>query len=369
MTLQTLEKSSKVTPLLVRLYDTQRIQLLLEDKEPSARAELIGAVAALLEVELSIREQELLADVLINLVRQAEIDMRQALAERLSVMENVPFRLILHLANDAIPVASPILQKSPVLSDLDLIYIIKSRGPDYWEAIAGREGLSKQIIDILSDKRDPLTAIQLSKNTRTRLTRHAMVVLADMARSSDRLAKPLLLRRELPASMVKELYEYVGQELKDMISAYYGYGVTPRNVTNDLDDLIIEFAGPEKLKYIPTEAMITVADKFVRRKELTFELCLSVIQRGQIASFIALFARYTGLSIEKTYAAIKDSKGYKLALICRAFGIQKNSFSTIYRMTERLRSGNRMIDQKALNRVLTGFNNIRPEMAQKALGL
>ena len=76
MDLGFLDKSSNVTPLLVRLYDSQKLHGLAQDEKPLARAELTSAVTELLEMDLSPRETELIADVLIGLMRQAELDLQ-----------------------------------------------------------------------------------------------------------------------------------------------------------------------------------------------------------------------------------------------------------------------------------------------------
>src|SRR6056297_122186 len=126
-----------------------------------------------------------MADVMISLMRQAEIDLREALAERLAVLDNVPLRLVLQLSNDEIDVARPVLKQSPVLSDMDLIYIMKSKGPEYWQAIAQREHMSNQIMNLLSDTRDVETGIALVENEKITLTEHTLNVLSEVAQNSD----------------------------------------------------------------------------------------------------------------------------------------------------------------------------------------
>lgn len=125
-----LHKSPEIASLLVNLYDSNRLVNVGRDDRPEARAELSGVMADLLSKPLPGHEQEVIADVLIALMRQAENDVRALLAERLARLGNAPLRLILHMVNDDIRIAAPILSQSPVLSDLDLVYIIKSQGPD-----------------------------------------------------------------------------------------------------------------------------------------------------------------------------------------------------------------------------------------------
>ena len=69
-------------------------------------------------------ESLLLGDILRRLVRDVEMPVRRALADQLSVRKDAPHDLIMMLANDVIDVAYPLLAKSPLLRDEDLIGVV-----------------------------------------------------------------------------------------------------------------------------------------------------------------------------------------------------------------------------------------------------
>lgn len=370
MDINILTKSPKIAPLLVRLYDSHKLYSLLSDDRPLAKAEVTSAVAALLEVgDLEPREQELLADVLIGLMRQAALDLRQALAARLSDMDDVPLRLVLHLANDEISVASPVLRKSPVFSDLDLIYIINAKGADYWQAIAAREGLGDRLVDMLADKQDMGTAIVLTKNERIRLTRHAIDILAEMSKTSETLAKPLLLREEVPVDVARTLYEHVGTEMKNFIRDYFGDHSGA--ASDELDDLILEFSSGEKDQrpFMPQEKQIKLAARMKETGQLNFQAVMDSLKNGRLRLFIALMAGYAGLSVDEAYEISSESSGKKMAVLCRAFTVQKSDFSTIYMLTQRLRSQDRILDQKELVMALRYFDRVQTDVARRIMGI
>ena len=368
MDMRLFDKSPQVASLLVRLYDTHKVYDLAKDADPLARAELTSAVAELLEahVDLSNREQELLSDVLIGLMRQAETDLRAALAERLSVLDDAPLRLVLNLANDEIDVAKSVLKKSSVLSDLDLIYIMKSRGAEHWQAIAARDNLSSQVIDVLADKREEGTAIVLSGNERAHLTWHALEVLTEMAAESENVAKPLLMRAELPDQLVRKIYDHVGQDLRHYIRDYYG--IFSGEVTTAIDEIMLEFssAGQPEL-FMPNDRVIQAARQYNEKGKLTLQTMLQSLKRGQIASFIAMFSVYTGVSAEQTHDYMKQADAKGLAVVCRAQGIQKADFATIYLLTNRMRTDHRIINQRDMTEVITYFDRVRPEAARRLL--
>lgn len=360
MDLSTFEKSPEVVPLLVRLYEGHRLYNLAKNKSPAARGELAEVVADLLGLDLTIREQELLADVLIALMRQAERDLRQALSDRLCALDNVPLRLALQFANDDIQVAEPMLRHSPVLSDLDLVYIIKSKGPDYWKAIADRDHLSPQVIDILADTRDTGTFFILSVNDRIKLTSYAVNILAESAKANEDLARPLLERDDLPESIIRALYDHVGENLKEFIRTMHG--IENRVVQNAVDDILLEFSTNE-IQFMPTAQMIVAAEKYQQSGFLNLNLMMETLNRGQIASFIAMFARYSNIPAARIHGFLKESCPKGMAVACKAFRIQKSDFSRIYLLTQRLRSSTRLINHKDMLEVLAYFDRIKPDTA------
>lgn len=362
MNINMFKQSPEVAPLLVRLYDSHKLYSLAQDKQPLAKAELTSAVAELLEVDLSPHEQELLTDVLIALMRQAEKELRAALSDRLSAIDSVPLRLVLHLANDDIEIARPVLRNSTVLSDLDLIYIIKSQGTEYWQAIADRDALSSQVIDILADTQDLDTAIVLSKNDRVRLTEHAINILGTMSQDDEAIAKPLLMRPEIPQKLAANLYEYVGEELKSYIRSTYDID---EDLSHVIDEVVLDFVEPKVSEYWPTEPMIDAADKYAMLNMLNLQVMIEALQRGQIPQFIAMFSKYTGLSIRRVHDFLKQPCPKGFAIACRAFGVQKGDFSRIYLMTNKMRSKRRVINQADMLETLNYFDKVRPEVALK----
>lgn len=365
LNMQAFDKTPEVVPLLVRLYEGHKLYGLAHDTEPEARAELTSVVAELLDVKLSGREQEMLADVLMTLMRQAEKDLRQALSERMAVIDNVPLRLVLFMANDEISVAAPMLRRSKVLSDQDLIYIIRSQGPDYWHAIAAREQLGSHVVDALADTRDTGTAVILAQNERSVLTAHALEILSGMAKMNEDIARPLLGRSELPVSVARELYAHVGTQLKAQIRTQFGEeAVTP--LTKAFDDVFVEFTELRHTsEFMPSKSMIETAERYAMAGLLNMQLVMDTIKRGQVGTFIAMFARYSGLSTKRVHDMLMQSCPKGMAIACRAFGIQKSDFSNIYIMTHRMRSSGRMVNHQDMLSVLAYFDTVRPDVAMR----
>lgn len=363
MDLSFLDKSSGVTPLLVRLYDSHKLYGLAKDKKPLARAELTSAVSDLLSMDLSPRESELIADVLIALMRQAEKDLRQALAERLSVIENAPLRLILQISNDEIDIAAPVLRNSTVLGELDLIYIIKSKSAEYWREIAARTKLSEHVMNILADTRDFGTAMTLAENHQVRLTEHTITVLSEMAQENEEIAVPLVRRDEITSEIASKLYQFVGHELKRYLIE--NYKVEDAKFTDAMDDIVLELVEvAEEDQFAPTPSVVKSVERFHEKGLITIKMMLASLKRGQMQTFIAMFAKFSNLPTDTVISILKQSSGQGLAVACRAFDISKQDFISMYLLSNRLRNGGKMVDLKDITRAISYYDRIQAGIAR-----
>lgn len=368
MDMKLFENAPDAAPFLVRLYDSHRYYSLACEDRPQARADLTEAVAHLLQQNLGAREGELVADVLITLLRQAEMDLRCALAERLAAMDTVPLRLVLNLANDEIAVAAPVLRDSPVLSDLDLIYIVKSHGAEHWRSIAARDGLGDDLIDLLAEKRDISTAIILSENQRITLTSFAMNVMSSMAGESESLARPLLARAELPVDIARKLYNHVSPALKTYIAQHFE-GALPADVKGAVDDLFLEFGDEADADpFTPSDESMKAAKQMAAVDHLNMTAIMDTLRRGQIKSYIAMMSVYTHLPVAAIRDVIEQSSGRKLAVLCRALELHKGDFSTMYLLTHRVRSRDRLVNHNELLAALSYFDRVPVDTAKKLMG-
>ncbi len=360
----TLGHTKDVEPLLVRLYDSHRIYQLAEDKQPEARSELSHIVSGLLAMDLKQTEKELIADILINLMRQAEKDLRQAVAERLSVLENAPLRLVLFMAQDEIGVAEAILRSSPVLNDLDLLYLIQSKDSDYWQAIAARHNLNEPVVDALADTRDIATATTLAQNETVHFSNFALQVLAELAEKSKDVARPLLTRQDIPDAITRKIYALVGQEMEKAISSSLQ---NEMSVLESVKDILQEFAAEPKNDFEPTPAMIKAANLFKEKGLLTSELMIKTLKRGQISSFVAQMSSVSTIRATKIIDLLKPENGHSMAALLRSQRMTRDDFISIYLMTSKIRGSAERTDPIAFNMAVAYFEGLGYEQALKLM--
>ena len=340
------------------ILDQHLMVKLAGDVSGDGRALLAQTVSRFFERELKDHEKTLASGILLSLLKQAETDLRQALAERLAVNERVPHELVVFLANDDISVATPVLLQSPVLNDSDLINLIRTKGADHWQAIAKRElPLSQAVSDGLAQTGDMQTLFNLVDNQRAQMSRPSIKKIIQMSIRSEMLQAPLLRRPEVDAELATDLYLCVSQVLRKVIADKFS--ISPTLVEKAMESLVGELSEAAQGVYHVTPEMKTLATKFMERNEVTTDLMLRTLRRGQYAFFNALFAQRLGMDEDIVSKIVLKDGGKALAVACREIGIMKPEFATIFLLSRGIRKGDKVVDQRELAQALKNFDAIK----------
>lgn len=365
MSFNILNHSPLANDLLVELYDKHKLYHMTGNDENEARNELANIMADILDVGLSGTEMEMVTDVLLNLVHQAENDLRAAIAQKMSLIEKAPLRLIQFLANEEIDIAKPVLQFSKTLDDMDLLYIVKSKQKEHWQVIASRTNIAPFLAEALVETRDLMTALKISKNKNIQLTEKAATILSDMAETENSLTKPLLARDDLPKELVQKIYSFVGSELKSAVESK----LSDDNIiqfNNALSDVQNELAESKAGRYGVTNSMIESAEAHLAKGTLNAITMVDYLKRGQVASFKACFSVFCGLPLKTVEKMLSQDSAQGLAIACKATRIQKTDFANMLLLTTKLR-GNATNAHKTLGTAMASFDKIDIETAQSIL--
>lgn len=114
--------------------ELEKLLLLAKNKSSEGRARLVENITDLFlsnEGRLSEHERALMSDILGKLVGQVEADIRKELASSLAITGTELPDIVKMLASDEIEIARPLLEKSALLKDPDLIEIIRMRTDEH----------------------------------------------------------------------------------------------------------------------------------------------------------------------------------------------------------------------------------------------
>jgi uncharacterized protein (DUF2336 family) len=327
---------------------------LAQDTTPHGRHKLANEVSLLFENDkLNDAEHHLVVDIMTQLIHRAELDLREALSERLSALPNIPAEMAIFLANDSISVARPMLQNSPVLNDADLIFVILSKGSEYWQSIAKRHHLSPNVIGRLVGTGDAMTATTLISNTNIPLQKDIIKKIIGISISHKDMQASILQRKEIDSDLAACLYACAAENLRGAISIKFSFSSSA--VEDALNGLVQEFSREAHGKqHIPPE-MLVLAKSLREKGDIYPSLMIKVLRRGQTSFFIALFAEQAHMSPENVVSLITQDKGKPFALACRKLGMMRSEFATIYLLSQSLRTQEKIVSQEDLGEALECF--------------
>lgn len=193
---------------------------LLTDPSPAARADVAGKIGSQLsEVALSENELKLAQDIVRHMAQDIAVQVRMSLAVSVKKAAKLPHDVALRLARDVEEVSLPVLEFSAILSEEDLIDIVRSKSPEKQEAVARREGVSAKVADVLVEEGSEKAIGTLLKNKTADISDHALEKVADKFGESEAIQESLVKRDHLPLTVAERLVTRVSDALKEYLVA------------------------------------------------------------------------------------------------------------------------------------------------------
>lgn len=338
---------------------------LAKDRAKHSRRLLVENVADLFvskEGRLSDRERSLMSDILGKLISDVEGDVRRQLSLQLARLPEVPKDLVVRLANDEVDIAGPILMRSRVLQDADLLEIVKRRGHEHRLVIAMREGLGETVADALVEFGEEDVIDALINNHDAMISRQAMDYLVEESKRLDRFQEPLLHRPDLPAELAYRMYWWVSASLRKYILSEF-------DIDEGLVDQLIQQSATVAID-TPVPALSEteeLADTLMRKGELTERFMVQALRAGRVSLFVAGLARLCDIDKTSMHRIVFDAEGAALVVAWRACGFERQSFAAVYLLTREAHDDGKTSDPNVLTDMLELFDSTTTERARAAV--
>lgn len=334
---------------------------LAQSESAESRSELYLSIAGLMESRagaFSPSERELLNAIMRQLTRQVEMQVRQALAERMSEMDDAPHDLILLLANDRIEVAQGVLERSTLLNENELIDIINAATHLHQKSIAGRPDVTERVAASLAESSAPEVLLALVRNQRARIANETMERLAERSRDDVELQRGMLARPEMQQDLATRMCGYVSDALHGFITQRFGIdAVAIRKsiamASAEAHARMTQASGPERL-----------VSKLHAAGQLKPGFAVKALGQGQLDVFEHAVAKLIGAPVEAIGRMLKSGDAGMLAMICQAIGIDKSVFATLFSQAETLRGRSGILSQQDRARADEVFQTFSREDAR-----
>ncbi|MEQ8267984.1 MAG: DUF2336 domain-containing protein [Parvibaculum sp.] len=280
------------------------VERLLSDPSENARAEVAAKVARqFADIELAPRERELAHEILGYLVHDVAVNVREALSRCLNDNPEAPRNIVLQLARDIDQVAIPVLERSPVLTDEDLVGLVYYGSSDKQYAIAGRPEVRAPVSEALALKGDRRAVLTLISNSGAVINEAAATMLVQRYADDADVAAPLVQRGDMPALLVERLIAMVSEQMREYLV-----------VNHEVDDRVAATLEEQTRERTTTDALVRMGNDDMRalvaqlaeNGRMSATLILRAACAGEIRFVEAAFAELTSVPDERIWRLIHD---------------------------------------------------------------
>lgn len=357
---------------------TAQLLSLARSREPADRERLLSGIVEMCDAsqaaggQTAPEVQVLLDSIFMTLVVEAERDIRARLAQSLADAAWAPPALINILALDEIEIARPIIARSPILKDHDLIRLLVQATLEHQIEIARRPQLSPAVVDAILAKDETAVLTALASNPTAQISPDGLRRLVDKARDVVALRSPLARHPNLSSDLAEQLYLWVGRALRDALTTRFQ--LDPDRMAKAVEaSLRAAHSGaavvdkPSIEQAEDREAMeAALVEKLDAAGQLRPGYLLRVLRERRLPLFLFALARLGGFDIRQVRRAVDSNRPELLALACSAVGIDRSVFPTILGHVRELNGGRPGGGAEAARKASGAFGPFAPDIAAMA---
>jgi len=315
---------------------------LTEPHAPRARAALVQRLADLVawpENRIPFYERQLAADILVGLLRTANVDLRIRCAQGLARVREAPKALLRYLARDEISVAGPLLENGVGFDDSDLIATVRAGVAPHWLAIAKRRGLTEPVTDALVQTGDPSVIEAVLRNSFAKLSTSAVDMVVARSRQAPGLSPLLVARAEIRPTQALVLFWWC--EFDARVSILRRFAVDRNILIQELGE-IFRIAAAEGWADADTRKAMQVIERRQRNRAAakqspfgSLEGALAAAEHGVDRGLIHEIAHLAGIKPTTASQIFSDAGGEAIGVFAKAVGLKRPLLINLWRALKR----------------------------------
>ncbi len=311
-------------------------------------------------------QKHLCDQILLDLLPKMSLDQRLALAETIASNPAISHDVILHLAQDHMAVALPILEFSSVLTEQDLLGLISTSQADEHQAIASRCDLTPDITTALVTVGDDDTLKTIVNNHAAPLSELGLENILAVAKKDVTLRLPLLQRPDLPKEAALRIATWSSESIRSFV-------VTKLDRTPE-PEAQLPTPAPAGARSVPTECT-TVSPQpekhrlaqLIAEGRLKPPFLIRALHRRDKETFFHAFAILMNIADADAERLLDTTSPTPMALACRAIGVSQPQFDTLFILLRRLKGAPPQIAEHDRQQIAQIFSQISPEKALSAI--
>lgn len=296
------------------------IQRLTDTGDAQVRADAARKLCTRIAVDgFSDAERKAGEAILEIIARDAAELVRAALAVTLQRSPHLPPAIAKRLIDDIDSIAIPLLSNSPVLTDEDLMEIVRSAAPERQSAIAGRPALSRQLVREIVTHGAPEAVGVAAANDGARFDAGSYAVVFERFDSVPEVLERFVARSRLPLEVTERLVAKISDEaLQRLVTRH----ALPAQLAVELAEGARERA---TVDLVDQAGLSPDPRRFVQQLQLnarlTPSLMLRALFRGHVGFFEHAVAELAGVDHAKAWMLIHDAGPLGLEAVFKRAGL------------------------------------------------
>ncbi len=303
-------------------------------------AKRLSDVICIPSSHLTPQERHMAGDVLVELLRDADVKLRESVAKRLVMLNEAPRTILVILAKDDIQVARHVLEESRSLSDSDLIQIARKVSGAHRKVIAKRRKVSDSVVDAIVEFLEEDVVETLLKNKGASFSETALQRILTVSRSHQPYVKLLVQREELRPSHGLTMFWWADSENRKKI--LHRFAVTRTVLQESCHDLF-----PKAAAEGWSDAGVRKALQFIERRQRnraamersefkTLEEAIeAAMTTGLTRKLTEEISYISGIKPATGAQILTDKTGEAIAILCKAPGLKREYVEKIWRALKR----------------------------------
>ena len=300
---------------------------LLSDPSVAKRAETARKIAADFDRgSLTDAEKGLAEEIFRLMVKDAEVRVREALANNLKSNPLVPRDVAVSLAKDVNSVALPILESSEVLTDEDLVEIISQHDTDKQSVIAGRPNVSETVSEAIVETQNEEVVKRLVSNPGAEISEGSLGKVVETLGDRDSIQDAMVRRPRLPVTVSERLVTLVSENMRAQIEVKLDLAPAA------MADLVMQIRERAVLSLSIEsggDELVQLVTQLRKKKRLTPSIIIRSLCVGDLAFFETAIGELAGISAANARELIHDDGGLGLRAVSERAGIARKYFPAI----------------------------------------
>lgn len=296
------------------------VRTLLRHPDPERRAQAGQRIChRVRSAELGEGEKKFARKLLKIMSEDAVAIVRRTLAVTLRNSPELPHDIAVHLIADIDNIAIPVLLNSPVLTDEDLVDVLRSKAAAKVIAIAKRARVSGTIVREIVRYGDSRAVAEVAANDGAIIDERLAGDMLEIYHDDDLIKEAFIARRDLPIRVMEKLITMVSEEAALLMNRRHDI---PVHVAVDIASRARE------------RATLDITDENMREKDMQLfvqrlsdegRLVPSLIIRmaglGKMVLLKHALSQISGISTAKTALMIHDGGPFGLKALCERSGL------------------------------------------------